>query len=562
VVDFAAPSVDDRRRSDLSGRAPLVHDFTWTADPDFETRTATFRFADWAERFPAEIERARRAFGEDAPLELRDVTIEALIQPERAVQAERHVEATAAALFFYGLWFGEYPFERITVVDPAWGARAAGGMEYPTIFTAGTRLFTDSTMHSPESVTIHEAGHQWFYLLSANNEFEAAWLDEGLNSYADSEVIARVYGPRRGTTDYMGVPVDGRRLFSFGRGKLGSGLTLRSVPVPPLDWIGLDDLATVRPVRTNGILDWWRDQPLLSAAPERSDVRWSDRGSAINGDHADPIDTWAWRSKTRSSHYTNTYSRTATILRSMPAFLEASTGEDGDAAFLRAIRGFATEWRFRHPYPDDFFVAMEAHDGLDLELDWFFAELFRQVSTVDWRLDVREVVEPELLGATRGDDGRFVIAAEVEPEVPEAADEDPEAAGEEPVDQETTVPETVAADDDPDAGEERVWEIALEREGNLALPVLVRLNFENGTSAEFVWTRAEQLGERWLKVRYASRSPLVSAVVDPDGGYYLEQSRANNGWYADRGGLSVTRWTERIFAQAASFLRFQKGLGG
>ena len=57
-------------------------------------------------------------------------------------------------------------------VDPAWGASAAGGMEYPTLFTCGTSMFTRARMHRPESVTVHEAGHQFWYGLVGNNEYE------------------------------------------------------------------------------------------------------------------------------------------------------------------------------------------------------------------------------------------------------------------------------------------------------------------------------------------------------------------------------------------------------
>ena len=39
---------------------------------------------------------------------------------------------------YYGEWFGAYPYGHITIVDPAWQS-GAGGMEYPTLFTAGTR---------------------------------------------------------------------------------------------------------------------------------------------------------------------------------------------------------------------------------------------------------------------------------------------------------------------------------------------------------------------------------------------------------------------------------------
>ena len=62
-----------------------------------------------------------------------------LLQPEHAGQADRHFAATRAALKYYGEWFGAYPYGHVTIVDPAWQS-GAGGMEYPTLFTAGTAL--------------------------------------------------------------------------------------------------------------------------------------------------------------------------------------------------------------------------------------------------------------------------------------------------------------------------------------------------------------------------------------------------------------------------------------
>jgi hypothetical protein len=57
-------------------------------------------------------------------------------------------------------------------------------MEYPTLVTAGTRWLAPRGVLQPESVTIHEVGHQFWYGLVGSNEFEHAWLDEGVNSYA------------------------------------------------------------------------------------------------------------------------------------------------------------------------------------------------------------------------------------------------------------------------------------------------------------------------------------------------------------------------------------------
>ncbi len=45
-----------------------------------------------------------------------------------------------------------------------------------------------------ESTAIHEFGHQYFYGLLASNEFEEAWLDEGMTSYLESRIMDDAYG--------------------------------------------------------------------------------------------------------------------------------------------------------------------------------------------------------------------------------------------------------------------------------------------------------------------------------------------------------------------------------
>ncbi|QDU86455.1 Peptidase family M1 [Planctomycetes bacterium Pla163] len=584
LVTFQAPSPEDREREDASGKKPLVHDFMWTADPDFVVESATFKFSDWQKRYPAEVERVRAALGPEADLELRDVTIDVLIQPERRAQAQRHIDATAATLFFYGLWFGEYPFERITVVDPAWGAREAGGMEYPTIFTAGTRLFTEKEMHSPESVTIHEAGHQWFYLLVGNNEFEAAWMDEGLNSFADSEVLDIVYGDRWATTDYSRIPSFGRQLIPFGNGVSGKSFSLRRINLPNLSFLGIDTDLYLQPNVDGGFVDWWRDQPIFTNAPERSDARWSDRARYLGTPDVDPIDNWPWLSAFRDSHYNNTYARTASVLRSMPALIAAaSPGVDGEEAFIRGMRHYASVWRYAHPYPDDFFRAFAEGDGVDVDLAPYFQDLFRDTLTVDWSIEVEQRRESDADGAFMGEDGQFRSYADdlamgrtdEAPVAEDVADEEvPEAATEAATED---VVADAATDGGPPAEEARVVatgsevdrtaepyqvEILLRRRGDLALPVPVRVTFEDGTTRDEVWTRAEQLEQRWKRLRFESVSRVVSAEIDPDRGYYLDLDMSDNQWHAETDGRVQLRWTERVFNQLARQFQWQKGIGG
>src|ERR1051325_3884715 len=143
-----------------------VHDFAWTTSPDFTERTAEFTHPT-----------------------LPPVTMRLLLQPEHLDQANRHFDATRTTLKYYGEWYGPYPYGHITIVDPAYQS-GAGGMEYPTLFTAGTRWIAPRPVSRPEGVTVHEAGHQWWYGLVGNNEFEDAWLDEGLNQFSEGRAIA------------------------------------------------------------------------------------------------------------------------------------------------------------------------------------------------------------------------------------------------------------------------------------------------------------------------------------------------------------------------------------
>jgi hypothetical protein len=521
-VRFVAPSLVDERREDAFGKRPLVHDFTWTADTRYVAppMRQTFRFKEWAERFPAEVEKARAIFGEEP--KLRDVDVTVLIHPEHAAQAKRHFEATCAALFFYGLWFGEYPYEHITVVDPAWGA-AAGGMEYPTLFTAGTRLFTTPDMHQPEGVTVHECGHQFWYGLVGNNECEASWLDEGLNTYTDSEVLKRVWGDDRSTTSYARIPVDGVAVADLrGGGALGDALAARECELP-LPFLPNPKL---RFFVASGILDYWRDQPLFTFAPEWTDPRWADRCAYLTDPATDPIETLGWKYADRSSYATNSYPRTGVALRTLQGLV-------GDEAFHRGLRRFARDWRYLHPYPADFYRAFQA--GAELELGWFFQEFFQGTGTVDWSVAVTQARRSEPRGFFQGEGGEFLERA-----VSEKKEESGEA-------------------DKP--GPYHV-EIELKKSGSLALPLPVRLTFEDGATQDLTWTRDEQRAVTWKRIELESDKKLSSVALDPERRFYVDGNLSNNAWYDKTDELAPWRWAERVLAQFQHYLHFIQGLGG
>jgi len=185
-----------------------IHDFAWTADP---------RFVEVRERFSATRDVTSKEYAETAALlsrtteevRLSDVDIRVLMQPSRLPQASRYVAAAKLGLKHFGLWYGRYPYETLTIVDPAPNAGGTGGMEYPTFITAGSSTLFNywpfSGVLVPEVVTMHEFGHQFWYGLVANNEFEEAWLDEGIDSYSAGRVMDLAYGPDTSVATFLGL---------------------------------------------------------------------------------------------------------------------------------------------------------------------------------------------------------------------------------------------------------------------------------------------------------------------------------------------------------------------
>ena len=153
-----------------------VHDFAWTASASY---------LDLSEQW-------------------KHVKIRVLMQPQRAHQAKRYFESAKAGLEYFDKHVGRYPYPNLTVVDPAYGASGAGGMEYPTLITAGSMWGVGTSLRIAEIVTVHEFGHEYWYGLVGNNEFEEAWLDEGINQYYETRVMNETYGSKSAAWDFPG----------------------------------------------------------------------------------------------------------------------------------------------------------------------------------------------------------------------------------------------------------------------------------------------------------------------------------------------------------------------
>ncbi|HXW56723.1 MAG TPA: M1 family metallopeptidase [Candidatus Cybelea sp.] len=155
-----------------------VHDFSWTASPHYTLVEDSWNGS------------AGR------------VAIHLFMSPGNMSSAPRYLRATKGTLSLYDQWVGPYPYDRITIVDPPHGALDAGGMEYPTLITAGTTWWMPKGLRVPEVVVCHEFGHQYWYGMVATNEFEEAWLDEGINSYMEVKIMAALYGRDTSMLDF------------------------------------------------------------------------------------------------------------------------------------------------------------------------------------------------------------------------------------------------------------------------------------------------------------------------------------------------------------------------
>jgi len=301
-----------------------VHDFAWTASRRFLEKTGRFESAGYP------------------PVDIR-----VLLQPEHEDLAERYIEATRVALKAFGAWSAPYPYAQITVVDPAWGS-GSGGMEYPTLITGGAGIHAPPSLFSPESVTIHETGHQFWYGLVATNEFEEPWLDEGFTRYHDRKAYNLAYGARGSGERYFGLP--------------GRSLSGWPVVAPRVDVGRGYDI--VGGLRRNG-----RDDVMARRS-------WDFVGAEAYG--------------------VNAYGKPALSLQTLEGLI-------GDEAMTRVLRTYGRRYRFAHPTSEDFIATVNEVTGQDWR--WYFDQTWFSAEECDYAVTVRNARQRVAAGHVDGPAG-------------------------------------------------------------------------------------------------------------------------------------------------------------
>jgi hypothetical protein len=180
IVGAVGIQTDKKNNKDgtktIKYRAEDVIDFAWTASPRFKI-----------------VEK-----------KWKHVNVKIMLQPEHFAQADRYVKAITAALDYFDKHVGKYPYLNLTVVDAPINALGSAGMEYPTFITSASLWGMPDEIRLTEQMVIHEFGHNYFMAMIASNEFEEAWMDEGINTYIESRIMDHVYGRKTSVIDFAG----------------------------------------------------------------------------------------------------------------------------------------------------------------------------------------------------------------------------------------------------------------------------------------------------------------------------------------------------------------------
>jgi len=277
--DYPYPPSDKKLKT-IRYKQTQVHDFAWFADKRFH------------------VLKGER----EMPHTGREVTCWAMFLNKEAHLWQRSIEYIGDALYYYSLWYGDYPYNNCTAVHSS--ISAGSGMEYPNITVIG-----DSRKDMPlEMVIMHEVGHNWFYGILGFNEREFPWQDEGINSFSEARYMKEKYK-------------DDDRLYKM-------AITEKQAKL-----LNVEDL----PYKTFHRLSY-----IMTAR--------------YNIDQAANLHSEEF---TQSNYGQIVYHKTSLIFDHLHAYL-------GEEAFNRIMQKFYEDWKFKHPYPDDIRKAFEQGSGKDL----------------------------------------------------------------------------------------------------------------------------------------------------------------------------------------------------
>lgn len=369
-------------------------------------------------------------------------------------------KAVAHTLTSYSKYTIDYPY------PVAWSINADRiGMEYPMIcFNFGRcekdGTYSERTKYGMISVIIHEVGHNFFPMIINSDERQWAWMDEGLNTfmqYLSEQEFERDYPSGRG---------EAHKIVDYMAG----------------------DKTKMSPIMVN---------------PE----------SAYQLGN-------------------NAYAKPATALNILRETIM------GRELFDYAFKEYAKRWAFKQPYPADFFRTMEDASGVDL--DWFWRGWFFTNDHVDLAIsDVKvksvqpkDPVKKNEQEKKKQESQITISAVRNKSDIKQTYNErdttlndfytsyDPLITTEQDkAEYEKTISGLSNEEKELQNSTSFFYEIEIERIGDLVMPVIYEIIYENGNT-ELIRIPAEiwRKGERKITRVHKTDNKILKFNLDP----YLE----------------------------------------
>lgn len=369
-------------------------------------------------------------------------------------------KAVAHTLTSYSKYTIDYPY------PVAWSINADRiGMEYPMIcFNFGRcekdGTYSERTKYGMISVIIHEVGHNFFPMIINSDERQWAWMDEGLNTfmqYLSEQEFERDYPSGRG---------EAHKIVDYMAG----------------------DKTKMSPIMVN---------------PE----------SAYQLGN-------------------NAYAKPATALNILRETIM------GRELFDYAFKEYAKRWAFKQPYPADFFRTMEDASGVDL--DWFWRGWFFTNDHVDLAIsDVKvksvqpkDPVKKNEQEKKKQESLKTISAVRNKSDIKQTYNErdttlndfytsyDPLITTEQDkAEYEKTISGLSNEEKELQNSASFFYEIEIERIGDLVMPVIYEIIYENGNT-ELIRIPAEiwRKGERKITRVHKTDNKILKFNLDP----YLE----------------------------------------
>ena len=198
----------------------------------------------------------------------------------------------------------------------------------------------------------------------------------------------------------------------------------------------------------------------------------------------------------------------------------------GHELFDYAFKTYANRWKFKHPTPEDFFRTME--DASAVDLDWFWRGWFYSTEYVD--IGIKEVkqyyVSPEApkeskdislrKGRFNEEEGPFVYlvpedSKELDSKFKKSFDAENVKMLKDFIQEKYTVAEKAQL-----KSPKYFYEVTFDKPGEMLMPILVQLTFEDGTTEDYkfpvqIWRKENQEAYRV----FATDKKVMKIKLDP-----------------------------------------------